>query len=274
MGYGATLGNEDWQQTSAHHLILLLLAALGSYAQPVAEPPKYEVASIKPSADDDLDYGFRIEPDGTLAAAGITLRRLMMTAYNVQGFGIVGGPAWVASRSWDVEAKPDRAARPDQIRQMLRTLLEQRFQLRSRSEKRPLAIYELFVDHKGSKLQVTKDAESEPTVRATNGSIQLTNATSATFASQLSYALGRPVIDKTGLPRNFDFALTWTPEPGENGGPTTVGLAPGTSEQPPSTMDGPSIFTAIREQLGLVLKSGRGPVEVVVVDGVQMPTAN
>jgi uncharacterized protein (TIGR03435 family) len=255
-------------------VILLLITVLESYGQPVGEPPKYEVASIKPNTDDGLDYTFRIEPDGTIAAAGITLKRLMMTAYNVQGFRIIGGPAWVDSKRWNVEAKPDRARRPDQIRQMLRTLLEERFQLRSHPEERRLPVYELVVDRKGSKVRATSNAENKPTVRATTGSIQLTNATPATFASQLSYALDRPVIDKTGLSRKFDFALEWTPEPGENGGPITAGFPPGTSEQPPPTADGPSIFTAIREQLGLVLKSGHGPVEVVVIDDVQTPTAN
>jgi len=86
--------------------------------------------------------------------------------------------------------------------------------------------------------------------------------------------LGRPVIDKTSLSGEFDFALKWTPEPGEDGGPTTAGLPPGTRDQPASTPEGTSIFTAIAEQLGLRLKSGRGPVQMIVIDDVQMPTAN
>jgi uncharacterized protein (TIGR03435 family) len=253
--------------------ILLLMTTLASYGQRGTEPPEYEVASIKPNTDNDFRYAFRIEPDGALAATGITLKRLMMTAYNVQGFRFVGGPGWVASRRWDVQAKPSRAASPNQIRPMLLTLLEERFQLRSHSETRNMPVYELVVDRNGSKVPTAKDNETR-TVRATAGSIELSNATSATFASQVSYALAQPVIDKTSLSGNFDFAIRWTPEPGENGGPTTAGLPPGTPEPPASTLDGPSIFTAIREQLGLRLKSARAPVEVVVIDDVQMPTAN
>lgn len=137
-----------------------------------------------------------------------------------------------------------------------------------------MPVYELTVDRNGSKLPKVKDSETKPAVRAATGSIQLMKATTATFASQLSYALGRRVIDKTSLSGEFDFSLEWTPEPGEDNGPTTAGLPRGTPEQPASTRDGPALFTAIREQLGLRLKSERGAVEVIVIDDIQMPTAN
>jgi uncharacterized protein (TIGR03435 family) len=254
--------------------VLLLIATAAGYGQPAREPPKYEVASIKPNVDGDFRFAFRIEPDGTLAATGITLKRLMMTAYNLQGFRLVGGPDWVASRRWDVQAKPNRPAAPEQVRQMLRTLLEDRFQLHSHSERRQMRVYELAVDRKGSKLLRVKNGEAETVVRVATGSMQLTRTTTATFASQLSYALGQPVVDKTGLSGEFDFALEWTPEPGEDGGPGTAGLPPGSQGQPGSTADGPSIFTAIREQLGLRLRSARGLVEVVVIDGVRMAAGN
>jgi bla regulator protein blaR1 len=254
--------------------IVLLMTTLAGSGQTGAELPRYEVASIKPNTGNDFRFTFQIEPSGPLTATGITLKRLMMTAYNVQGFRIMGGPDWVVSRRWDVQAKPGRVVSPDQIRPMLRALLEERFRLHSHSEKRPLPVYELSVDRRGSKVQRVKDGEIRADVRVGTGLIQLTKATAATFASQLSYALGRPVIDKTSLSGEFDFTLEWTPEPGEDGGPTTAGLPPGSTEQPASTPDGPSIFTAITEQLGLRLKSARGPVDVIVIDDVQMPTPN
>ena len=255
-------------------VIVLLMTTLVGYGQSGVEPPKYEVASIKPNTESDSRVAFRIEPSGSLAATGITLKRLVMTAYNVQGFRIVGGPDWVDSRRWDVQAKPDRVVLPNQIRPMLRALLEDRFQLRSHSEERQRPVYELSVDRKGSKVQRAKESETKADVRVGAGLIQLTKATAATFASQLSYALGRPVIDKTGLSGEFDFVLEWTPEIGEDGGPTTAGLPPGASNPPASTPNGPSIFTAIAAQLGLRLTSARGPVEVMVIDDVRMPTAN
>ena len=80
---------------------LLLIAFLTAYEPLRAEPPVYEVAAIKPSTN-DAPLAFRIEPDGTMAATGITLRRLMMTAYSVLGFRIAGGPGWVTSKGWVV----------------------------------------------------------------------------------------------------------------------------------------------------------------------------
>jgi uncharacterized protein (TIGR03435 family) len=186
----------------------------------------------------------------------------MMSAYNVQDFRIVGGPDWLTTRRWDVQAKPDRPATQGQIRPMLRALLETRFQLHSHSEVRQLPIFELSVDRKGSKVPRVKDPEAKLDVRLGPGSIQLTNNTAATFASQLSYSLNRPVVDKTNLSGKFDFALRWSPDPSE------------TTDQPASVPNGPSIFTAITEQLGLRLQSGRGPVEVIVIDGVQIPGAD
>src|ERR1700704_1835659 len=125
--------------------IALLITTFAGYGQPSVETPKYEVSSIKPNTDNDFRFAFRIEPSGPLAATGITLKRLMMTAYNVQGFRIVGAPDWVASRRWDLQAKPDGVASPDQVRQMLRILLEERFQLHSHSERRKMPVYELAV---------------------------------------------------------------------------------------------------------------------------------
>lgn len=254
--------------------ILVLMTILAGHGQPGREPPNYEVSAIRPNTGGDNRFAFRIEPDGSLAATGITLKRLMMTAYNVQGFRIVGGPGWVASSRWDIQARPSRAASPQEVRRMLRTLLEDRFQLRSHAEQRKLPVYELTVDPRGSKLQQGTDGKTEPDIRVAPGYLHLSTATAATFASQLSYALGRPVIDKTGLSGEFDFSLKWTPEVGEDGGPSNKGLPPGTREESASTADGPSIFTAIVEQLGLRLKSGRGPVEVIVISTVQPPAAN
>jgi uncharacterized protein (TIGR03435 family) len=242
-------------------------------SQPVAMP-KYDVASIKPNQDDDLRFSFRFQPGGRLAATGITLRRLMMTAYQVQGFRIVGGPDWVSSKQWDIQATPERAVSPAQVWPMLRALLENRFQLRVHAERRELPIYELHVDASGSKVPRVKDGETKPEVRNGRGSIQLTINTAGTFANELSYALDRPVIDKTNLSGQFDFAVRWSPAPGEDGGPTGKGLPPSATDRPAPAPDGPSIFTALREQLGLRLKAARRPVKVIVIDSVQLPGPN
>jgi uncharacterized protein (TIGR03435 family) len=166
-------------------------------------------------------------------------------------------PAWIESQQWDVHAKHEGVTSIDQIRQMLLTLVAERFHLQTHRDTRNLPVYELVVERSNSKVPTTKDINAKLTVRVMPGSLQLTNATSATFASQLSYAMARPVLDKTNLTGRFDFTLEWTPLAGEDGGPTTAGLPPGTNEPRPPTSDGASIFTALREQLGLRLKATR-----------------
>ena len=235
-------------------------------------PLAFDVTSVKPTSADDLRFAFRIEPDGTVFASGITLKRLVMTAYGLQGFRIVGGPDWTASARWNVQAKHQGIASLDQIHDMLRTLLEERFQLHTHQETRNLPVYVLVVDRNGPKVPRTQDVSAKPTVQAVPGSVRLTNATSATFASQLSYSVARPVIDETRLSGTFDFALMWTPLPNEDGVPTTAGLPAGVSEQASAIGEGASIFTAIREQLGLRLNATRGPVDVLVIDHVKKPT--
>jgi uncharacterized protein (TIGR03435 family) len=145
------------------------------------------------------------------------------------------------------------------------------FQLRVHAETQQLPVYELSVDQSGSKVSRVKDPEAKADVRNGRGSILLTHNTAVTFANELSYALSRPVIDKTNLSGQFDFALRWSPAPGEDGGPTGKGLPPHATDQPAATPDGPSIFTALREQLGLRLKAARGPFELIVIDSVELP---
>jgi uncharacterized protein (TIGR03435 family) len=252
-------------------LCVTLLAAVGG--QRNAIPPRYEVASIKLNDDSNARLAFRIDGNGNLAATAITLKRLLMTAYNVQGFRIVGGPHWIDSSRWDIRATHDGAASAEESRLMLRALLADRFQLRTHDDSRREPVYELVADRKATRVPATRDANAKPLVRVGPGLVELTNATAATFASQLSYAVARPVIDRTQLSGLFDFRLEWTPEPGEDGGPTTAGL-PATVDVPRPAPNGPSIFTALREQLGLRLNGTHGPVDVVVVDHVELPASD
>jgi uncharacterized protein (TIGR03435 family) len=256
-----------------HAFGALIVINSAAFGQNIA-PPKYEVSSVKPNSDGEFHYAFRVGSDGSLYATGITLRRLMMTAYDAQGFRFIGGPSWVSDMQWDVQAKPSRPAADKEIRPMLRSLLEDRFQLRVHSETRNMPVYELTVSPKGSKLQTADNSKVKPDIRTGNGFIRFTRATVATFASQLSYALARPVIDETGISGEFNFDLEWTPLPGEDGGPASSGLPVGTPVQPAPTPDGLSVFTAIEEQLGFHLKSGRGPGQVIVIDSAQKPSAN
>ncbi len=178
--------------------LILINSAL--FGQTIA-PPKYEVSSIKPDADSDLRNAFRIEPDGTLYATGITLRRLMMTAYNVPGFRLIGGPGWVSAKRWDVQAKPSRAALgTKEIRPMLRALLEDRFQLQVHSETRNMPIYELTVGPKGPKLHRVEDGKTKLDIRTGNGLIRFSKATVAmvTAAHPSAYEMALRCLRRGG----------------------------------------------------------------------------
>src|ERR1035438_4206835 len=94
------------------------------------------------------------------------------------------------------------------------------------------------------------------------------------LASNLSRQLGRPVIDRTGLKGNYDFKLTWTPDPGQSGGQFAGPPPPGADAPPPPDPNGPSIFSAVQEQLGLRLESQKGPVDLIVIDRVEKPSEN
>jgi uncharacterized protein (TIGR03435 family) len=111
--------------------------------------------------------------------------------------------------------------------------------------------------------------------RIGRGQLDLQGANMGAIAAQLSNMLGRVVVDKTGLDGSFDVKLEWTPEPGQ-GGPMGFGPPPpgAPDAHPPADSSGPTIFTAVQEQLGLRLESQKGPVEMVVIDRVEKPTAN
>jgi uncharacterized protein (TIGR03435 family) len=147
---------------------------------------------------------------------------------------------------------------------MLRALLEDRFQLKIHREKKLMPGYALVVDKRGPKLQPNNGANR--LIQDGRGSLVAKKEGMFWLAGCLSQMLGRVVTDETGLSGEFDFSLKWSPGPGEN---STTFQTPTT----PSDSDGPSIFTALKEQLGLRLDSRKAPTEVIVVDSVQRPSA-
>jgi uncharacterized protein (TIGR03435 family) len=173
----------------------------------------------------------------------------------------------------DLEAHEDGPViwSPDRRRQMLLSLLEDRFHLRIHRETKVTPIYELTVASTGSKLDsdLFLDARG-PVIRNERGSIHLRNSSLELFTKLLSLHLGRPVVDKTGTPGLFRFSLDWAPVPGEDGRLLAAGFGRG-AQLPAANTDAPSIFRAIQEQLGLRLNSQRGPVEVIVIDNAERP---
>jgi uncharacterized protein (TIGR03435 family) len=215
-------------------------------------------------------------------------------AYDVREFQVSGGPGWINTDRYDIMAKAERSAGAenipddprkmtdeqrktlgDQMRERLRALLADRFQLTLHRESKEESVYALVIGKGGSKLQQSEAKEGagpRGMMRMGRGQFSGQGVQLEMLTRSLSSQLGRPVIDRTGLKGNFDFKLEWTPDPGQSfafgGGP------PGADAPPPPDPNGPSIFTAVQEQLGLRLESQKGPVEMLVIDKVEKPSEN
>lgn len=242
-----------------------------------APPSAFTVASIKPNKSSDDRFMLRPMPGGGLTATGVTLKMLIMFGSKVASYQISGAPSWVGTERWDIEAKTEGVQGrlpPAQFDVLLRHLIEERFQLKSHRESKKLPVYALVTAKSGSKLKPhPADPDAKPFDSFGRGSATFTNSSTAALAGQLSLYLDGPVRDRTGLAGHYDFSLNWTPAPNE-GGVEAFGLAP--RAEPPRADDsnGPSIFTALEEQLGLKLKSAKGPVDVLVIDHVERASEN
>jgi len=244
---------------------------------PVA-PAAFTVASIKPNKSGDDRFMLRPLPGGGLTATGVTLKMLIMFAYGVAAYQISGAPSWTGTDRWDIEAKTEGVQGPlprQQFAVLLQRLIEDRFQLKSRREIKKMPVYALVVTKGGFKPKPHSPQSSppQPQVQFGNGSATFTDSSVAAIAGDLTLNLGRPVIDRTGLHGTYDFTLQWTPAPNE-GGPDAIGL-PARAEPPRATdSSGPSIFTALQEQLGLKLEPTKGPVDILVIERVERPSEN
>ena len=244
---------------------LLVLSISGAFGQPAPERPAFEVASVKPNKSGDRGTTMGPSPGG-LTATNATLKFLITFAYDVRDHQISGGPSWLNSERYDIVAKgPIDHPTVAQNRQMLQTLLADRFQLRLLRETKELPGYALVIGKNGPKLQEPEGAGNG--MRTGRGRITTQGISMEHFAENLGKLLGRTVVDKTGLQGNFAFTLEWTPDPSQSMG--ALGPAP-----VPADDSGPSIFTAVQEQLGLKLEQQKGPVEILVIHHVERPSEN
>jgi uncharacterized protein (TIGR03435 family) len=232
----------------------------------------FEVASIKlsqPVSAERQISGFQTPGGGRLNTSATSLRMLITFAYNVKDFQLSGGPGWANSEMYDIVAKADGNATPPQLRLMLQTLLKDRFKLALRHETKDAPIYELVVAKGGSKIQEDTASARARLGMTGPGKLIAQKASLAMFAPVLGTLAGRPVVDKTGLASTYTFNLEWTPAVGE-GGLT----GPGGPDVAPPDSSGPSLFTALQEQLGLRLQSAKGPIESLVIEGAEKPSEN
>jgi len=255
-------------------LYVLLVAAGSAVLGQSTGVSRFDVVSVKPT-DPEAQNGFMFIslPGGTVRIAGEPLRMMMMDAFGVKAFQISGGPDWVRTERWDVTAKaegfPGHIPR-DQENAMLQAMMADRFQLRVHTESKQMLVYALEVDKRGSKL--TPHIGDERQFRPGYGSLIVKKGRISSLADWLSRSLWRVVIDKTGLTGEYDYTLEWAPEPGD-GGPESLGLPPAPPEAHP-VVNAPSVFTAVRQQLGLRLVAQKGPVRIVVIDSVAKPSEN
>jgi uncharacterized protein (TIGR03435 family) len=223
-----------------------------------AQRPEFDVVSIKPakpSGGGAIPIGRGGNP-GSITLQSVPAKEVIARAYSLRGYQI-SGPAWIDEERYDIVARVGRPASDAEQRLMLQSMLADRFQLTAQSETRVLPGYELAVGKNGPKLQVATPDEigsrvfpNAPGVRAKQISMQR-------LAELLSTKLDRPVADGTGVSGAFDVELTWA-----------------TDTAPPDADLGPSVFTAIQEQLGLKLQARRLPMAVLVIEHISKPTAN
>jgi uncharacterized protein (TIGR03435 family) len=252
---------------------LVVVAVAASLLGQVAAPrPAFEVVSIKRSEQLDPGPSLRWLPGGTFRIRNLPTRGLLASAYGTPQRPpppLIGAPDWVATERYDVTAKvgADLAGRPqaDWIANqpgLLQSLLEERFKLKAHRETRELPVYVVRVANEGGRLgpqlhPSSLDCEKERTkcfFRAGPGHQTGGSADIATIVLSVTNSLGRVVIDRTGLSGKYDFDVEWSPDQ--------------------TSTDKPSLFAAVREQLGLRIDSERAPVEVLVVDHIERPTEN
>lgn len=230
-------------------------------AQANASTPAFEVASLKPvQITGDLytaNLGRAIHGEVTLTNA--TLADCIRFAYNITNDAQIAGPDWIRSKEvrFDIVAKAPADTPVDRLKLMLQALLAERFRLLTHREPRELPFLALTVAKNGPKLATAKDGPDTNSGPQVPGRIVSSQMSMLKLTTLLSRFLRQTVIDQTGLSGAYDVNLVWTPEdyrPLLNGVERT------------DVVPGPTIFTAVQEQLGLKLQSRKAPVEVLVVD--------
>ena len=241
--------------------------------------PEFAVASIKPStAQGDPVYG---TGNGRGYGENVTLKMLIGLAWQVQQFQIIGGPGWADSDRFEVEGKAeDSRADYAQLRLMVQSLLADRFKLRLHRETRQSSVYALVVAKGGPKIKLSPDQTSPDVVGAPTspqdgpnrggilmgpGMLAANAVALSQFAKVIAPELDRFVIDRTNLAGRFDLRLRWSPESPSD---------PERAVIPADPSEALSIFTAVQEQLGLKFEPAKGPVEFLVIDTAEKPSAN
>ena len=292
-----------WAVTGAVAAIasVLTLAAMAQ-APATSEPqPSFEVASVRPNTSGDNRTSSQTLPGGRYTGINIPVRSLIINSYNLQPQQLIGAPDWISSERFDIVAKaerefepPESRDTPSQLQLMLQSLLAERFKLKVHREPREMDVYALVPLRQDGRLgpelkPSTTDCDAIRAARRKGGSppeppkpgerlqcgawvgageLNAGGQPLLELVSLLSSTVGRSVVDRTGLKGTYDIHLKWTPDfVRQRPAGETVRI--NGIEFDPS---GPSIFTALQEQLGLKLESERGTVEALVIDHIERPS--
>jgi uncharacterized protein (TIGR03435 family) len=232
-----------------------------------AQSPAFEAASVKVSAPGE-EVRMRREP-GRLTITNFSLRAMVRYAYDVRDIQISGGPSWFNSDRWSIVATAGREISEAERRRMLQTLLADRFKMTIERGTKELPVYALTVAKGGSKMARGTEGPERISLDVNGAGFHVMMGQSVTLpaiAKVLSDPVGRIVIDRTGIEGVFDYKLEWVPDP------ANMPLINGA--KPEGGMEGPSIFTAVQEQLGLKLESTKGPVEILIIDRAEKAVEN
>jgi bla regulator protein blaR1 len=244
-------------------------------SQPAANPA-FEVASIKPNHSADRNVSFQITPGGRLACTNANAKMLITMAYKLKPHQIEGAPAWLESERYDITAKAEGSTGRDDLKLMIQGLLADRFELTFHRETKEMPVYALVIGKNGPKLHAI-DSGGEvksQSQRMERGLLDLEGANMAGFADALSAMVGRNVLDRTGMPGLCDIKLEWTPDESESAMFKGAGDGKEGGGAPAPEAAGPSVFTAIQEQLGLKLEAQKCPVEMLMIDHIEKASEN
>jgi uncharacterized protein (TIGR03435 family) len=259
--------------------VSITAVAQATTSQSNAQRPSFEVASVRAHDTSDRKNWntFQAYPGGRFTSTNCSPWMLIHYGFQVQPFQISGGPGWIKSKGYDLNAKPAEVHTFDDIPLMLQGVLEDRFKLKYHWETRELPGYELVVIKPGELRESILKGECPPPLthldeipkdgpcgglQNSSGHTKGYDLTAGELADSFSWLLSKPISDKTNLAGRYDVELRWTPE--------SVEMRPDAS----SEQDAPDIFTAVQEQLGLKLQPAKAPVRVLIIDHIETPSDN
>jgi uncharacterized protein (TIGR03435 family) len=234
------------------------------FAALVLQAASFDAASIKPSDAPNGNSSGIDTDNGLLRAQNVTLKRCINGAYGLPEAQILGGPKWIDELRYEIVAKTSEHAGENGLMVMLQDLLADRFQLKLHHETRTVSGYELTLAKGGVKASPSEPGTDSATDTSKRGGRMDAKACSMSrLALKLADILGAPVSDATNASGKFNFSLRWVPD--------DLQAKPGASSDAPA---GPSLFTALQEQLGVRLEARKVPVDVLVIDQAELPSEN